>query len=405
MPMLNRRLLLQGIGGAGLALAAPHLAVAAAPGDRRFVLVILRGALDGLAAAPPYGDPDYKRLRGTLAIAEPGQEDGALDLGGRFGLHPALAPLHAYYKRDEMLVVHAVASSYRGRSHFDAQDMLESGVAVPHGARDGWLNRALAALPNATRGERDGLALGQAVPLAIRGKVPVASWAPTDLPEVEPGLMQAIAQLYKTDKLLGPALSEGMKGQIFADQVMNEGNRMNTAPGAGRQQFLQAAAAAGKLMAPDNGARIAVLDIGGWDTHANQGAARGRLAQVLQTLAEGLKTLAEGLGPAWSKTVVLVATEFGRTVQVNGTGGTDHGTGGAAFLIGGAVNGGRVVADWPGLSQARLFEGRDLAPTTDLRAIAKAVLVDHLRLPAGTVDAQVFPSSAAIKPIAKLIRV
>ncbi|MBL8707314.1 MAG: DUF1501 domain-containing protein, partial [Rhodospirillales bacterium] len=144
--------------------------------------------------------------------------------------------------------------------------------------------------------------------------------------------------------------------------------------------------------------------IGGWDTHANQGAVRGRLAQVLQTLAEGMKTLADGLGPAWAKTVVLVATEFGRTVQVNGTGGTDHGTGGVAFLLGGAVNGGRVIADWPGLSPARLFEGRDLAPTTDLRAVAKAVLVDHLRLPAAAVDAQVFPSSAGVKPMAKLIR-
>jgi len=403
--MLNRRLLLQGIGGAGLALAAPHLALAAAPGDRRFVLVILRGALDGLAAVPPYGDPDYQRLRGQLAIAEPGKESGALDLGGQFGLHPALAPLHEYYQRNEMLVIHAVASSYRGRSHFDAQDMLESGVAAPHGARDGWLNRALAALPSATRGERDGLALGQAVPLAIRGKVPVASWAPTDLPEVDPGLMQTIAALYKTDKLLGPALNAGMKGQVFADQVMNEGSRMNTAPGAGRQQFLQAASAAGKLMAPVDGARIAVLDLGGWDTHANQGAARGRLAQVLQTLAEGVKTLADGLGPAWSKTVVLVATEFGRTVQVNGTGGTDHGTGGVAFLLGGAVNGGRVVADWPGLSQPKLFEGRDLAPTTDLRSVAKAVLVDHLRLPAAAVDTQVFPSSAGVKALPKLIRV
>lgn len=403
--MLNRRLLLQGIGGAGLALAAPRLAIAAAAIDRRFVLVILRGALDGLAAVPAYGDPDYARTRGALAIAEPGKEDGALDLGGRFGLHPALAPLHEFYKRNEMLVVHAVASSYRGRSHFDAQDMLESGVAVPHGSRDGWLNRALAAMPGAVRGERDGLALGQAVPLAIRGKVQVASWAPTDLPEVETGLMQTIAALYKTDKLLGPALAEGMKGQMFADQVMNDGNRMNMAPGAGRQQFLQAASAAGKLMAPDNGARIAVVDLGGWDTHANQGGARGRLAQVLQTLAEGIKTLADGLGPAWAKTVVLVATEFGRTVQVNGTGGTDHGTGGVAFLLGGAVDGGRVVADWPGLSQAKLFENRDLAPTTDLRAVAKAVLVDHLRLPTAAVDAQVFPSSAAVKPLPKLIRV
>ncbi|MCC6469233.1 MAG: DUF1501 domain-containing protein [Alphaproteobacteria bacterium] len=408
--MLTRRHILSSIGAAGLAAAMPRLALAAAPGDRRFVLVILRGALDGLAAVPAYGDGDYKSLRGALAIAEPGQKgadgsDGALDLGGRFGLHPALAPLHDFYKRGEMLVVHATAGHYRGRSHFDAQDMLESGVAVPHGSQDGWLNRALAAMPGAASAARNGLALGQTVPLALRGKVPVASWAPSDLPEVEPGLMQTVAALYRNDRLLGPALAEGLKGQSFADQVMNDGQRMNQPPGPGRQQFLQTAAAGGKLMAPDNGARVAVLDVGGWDTHANQGAARGRLALVLQILAEGMVALRDGLGPAWDKTVVLVATEFGRTVQVNGTGGTDHGTGGVAFLLGGAVAGGRVVADWPGLSPAKLFEGRDLMPTTDLRAVAKAVLIDHLRLPAASVDAQVFPSSAAVKPMAKLVRV
>jgi uncharacterized protein (DUF1501 family) len=408
--MLTRRLVLSGIGAGTLVAVTPRLAVAAAPTDRRFVLVILRGALDGLAAVPPYGDADYKRLHGAIAIPEPGQKstegaDGALDLGGRFGLHPALGALHDLYKRGEMLVVHAVAGAYRGRSHFDAQDMLESGVSVPHGSQDGWLNRALAVMPTAPGGARQGLALGQTIPLALRGKVQVASWAPTDLPAVEPGLMQTVAALYRNDKLLGPALAEGLKGQRFADDVMNDGQRMNQPPGPGRQQFLQAATAAGKLMAPENGARVAVLDIGGWDTHANQGGVRGRLALVLQTLAEGMVALRDGLGPAWSKTVVLIATEFGRTVAVNGTGGTDHGTGGVALLLGGAVNGGRVLTDWPGLAQGRLFDGRDLMPTTDLRAVAKAILIDHLRLPPSTVEAQVFPSSAAVKPTAKLIRV
>jgi uncharacterized protein (DUF1501 family) len=403
--MLTRRLVLFGFGAGALVAVTPRLAVAAAPTDRRFVLVILRGALDGLAAVPPYGDPDYKRAHGPIAIAEPGQDDGALDLGGHFGLHPALAPLHEIYRRGEMLVVHATAGPYRGRSHFDAQDLLESGTTVPHGSQDGWLNRALAAVPAAPGGARQGLALGQTVPLALRGKVQVASWAPTDLPAVEPGLMQTVAALYRNDRLLGPALAEGLKGQRFAGAVMNDGQRMNLPPGPGRQQFLQAASAAGKLMAPENGARIAVLDIGGWDTHANQGGARGRLALVLQTLAEGLVAIRDGLGPAWSKTVVLVATEFGRTVQINGTGGTDHGTGGAAFLLGGAVNGGRVVTDWPGLAPGRLFEGRDLMPTTDLRAVTKAVLVDHLRLAPAAVEAQVFPSSGAVQPVAKLVRV
>jgi uncharacterized protein (DUF1501 family) len=406
MTVLTRRRVLAGLGaGAGAVLLPARLALAAAPGDRRFVLVILRGGMDGLAAVPPYGDPALKDLRrGALAIPEPGQPDGALDLGGRYGLHPALAPIHDFYKRGELLVIHAACSSYRGRSHFDGQDVLESGVATPHGARDGWVNRALAALQGPPGGPRQGLALGQSVPLALRGAVPVASWAPNALPALEPGLMQTIAELYRQDALLGPALAEGLKSQAFADSVMSGGQRMNQPPAQGAQQFRQAAAAAGKLMAPGNGPRVAVMDIGGWDTHANQGGARGRLANALQVLAEGLKDLAEALGPAWRRTVVLVATEFGRTAAVNGTGGTDHGIAGAAFLLGGAVAGGRVLADWPGLDGGRLYEGRDLAPTTDLRAVAKAVLIQHLGVPAQAVEQRVFPDSAAARPPAKLLR-
>lgn len=402
--MLTRRHVLAAL-GAGAALLPARLALAAAPGDKRFVLVILRGGMDGLAAVPPYGDPALKDLRrGQLAIAEPGQPDGALDLGGRYGLHPALAPIHAFYKRGEMLVIHAACSSYRGRSHFDGQDVLESGVATPHGTRDGWVNRALAAMQSAPGGARQGLALGQTVPLALRGPVPVASWAPNAMPALEPGLMQTIAEIYRGDELLGPALAEGLKSQAFADRVMNDGQRMNQPPAAGAQQFKQAAAAAGKLMAPANGPKVAVMDIGGWDTHANQGGPRGRLAGALQVLAEGLRDLAESLGPAWRQTAVLVVTEFGRTAAVNGTGGTDHGTAGAAFLLGGAVAGGRVLADWPGLAGGKLYEGRDLAPTIDLRAVAKTVLTQHLAIPAQAVDARIFPDSAAARPIAKLLR-
>ncbi len=382
------------------------LALAAAPGDKRFVLVILRGGMDGLAAVPPYGDPALKDLRrGALAVAEPGQPDGALDLGGRYGLHPALAPIHEYYKRGEMLVIHAACSNYRGRSHFDGQDILESGADTPHGVRDGWVNRALAAMQSSKAGARQGLALGQTVPLALRGPVPVASWAPNALPELEAGLMQTIAELYRRDAMLGPALAEGLKSQAFADGVMNDGQRMNQPPAQGAQQFRQAATAAGKLMAPAEGPRIAVMDIGGWDTHANQGGARGRLAGALQVLAEGLRDLAVALGPAWQQTVVLVATEFGRTAAVNGTGGTDHGTASAAFLLGGAVAGGRVLADWPGLDSNRLYEGRDLAATTDLRAVAKTVLIQHLGLTTQAVETRVFPGSAASRPLAKILRV
>jgi uncharacterized protein (DUF1501 family) len=406
MSMLTRRHVLAGLGaGAGAALLPARLALAAAPGSRRFALVILRGGMDGLAAVPPYGDPALKDLRrGQLAIAEPGQPDGALDLGGRYGLHPALGPIHDFYKRGELLVIHAACSTYRGRSHFDGQDVLESGVATPHGARDGWINRALAAMQGPAGGQRQGLALGQSVPLALRGAVPVASWAPNALPALEPGLMQTIAELYRQDALLGPALAEGLKAQAFADSVMSDGQRMNQPPAQGAQQFRQAASAAGKLMAPANGPKIAVMDIGGWDTHANQGGARGRLANALQVLAEGLKDLAEALGPAWKETAVLVATEFGRTAAVNGTGGTDHGIAGAAFLLGGAVAGGRVLADWPGLDGGKLYEGRDLMPTTDLRAVAKTLLIQHLGVPAQAVEASVFPDSAAARPLPKLLR-
>ncbi|MCK6449593.1 MAG: DUF1501 domain-containing protein [Alphaproteobacteria bacterium] len=402
--MLARRRVLRALGGGAVLAAMPaRLALADAPTSRRFVLVILRGGLDGLAAVPPYGDPDYRNARGALAIGEPGSEDGALDLGGRFGLHPALAPLFAFYGRGEMLAIHATCSAYRGRSHFDGQDVLESGIATPHATRDGWLNRALAVMPTARIGTRDGLALGPSVPLVLRGAVPVASWAPTDMPEVEPGLMQTIAALYRHDAMLGPALAEGLKAQSFADQVMNDGQRMNQPPGPGRQQFRQAAQAAGRMLAAANGPRIAALDLGGWDTHANQGAVRGRLAQALATLAEGVVDIAEGLGAAWRETAVLVATEFGRTVAVNGTGGTDHGTGGAAFLIGGAVAGGRVLADWPGLAPGRLYDGRDLVPTLDLRSVAKSVLIDHLGLPPKTVETRVFPDSRAAAPLKGLL--
>jgi uncharacterized protein (DUF1501 family) len=407
MNALTRRRLLASAGaGAGLAMLPARLALAAAPGDRRFVLVILRGGLDGLAAVPPYGDPALKDLRrGAMAIAEPGQPEGALDLGGRYGLHPALAPLHPYYKRGEMLAIHAACSNYRGRSHFDGQDILESGAATPFGVRDGWVNRALAALGTPSGGARQGLALGQTVPLALRGPVPVASWAPNALPQLEPGLMQTIAEIYRHDAALGPALAEGMKSQAFADETMNGGQRMSQPPAQGAQQFRQAAQAAGKMMAAAKGPRVAVMDIGGWDTHANQGGARGRLAGALQVLAEGLDDLAQGLGPAWKETVVLVETEFGRTAAVNGTGGTDHGTAGAAFLLGGTVAGGRVAADWPGLDGGRLHEGRDLAATTDLRAVAKTILIRHLGLPAQAVEARVFPDSAEARPLTGLLRV
>ena len=395
------RLVGTGVGGL-VTWAGMPISLARAATEKRFVVVILRGALDGLAAVPPYADRDYNMQRGALAFADPDSAEGALDLDGKFGLNPALRPLHEMYRAGEMLVVHAVASSYRSRSHFDGQDLLENGTMSPRGAGDGWLNRALALIGSPDR--RLGLAVGQTVPLLLRGSVPVGSWAPQQLPDVDGDFLAQLAKIYRRDPALGPALAEGLRVQKMSDEVLGEDKRMPGGPVRGAQAIRAAAGALGKLLAAKDGPRIGVLQAGGWDTHANQGVLIGRLAAALKTLADALATLKTGLGPAWRDTVVAVVTEFGRTVAINGSNGTDHGTAGVAFLLGGSVNGGRVVARWPGLGPAQLFEGRDLAPTTDLRAVIKGVLADHLGLLRDALDRAVFPDSESVVPLADLVR-
>ncbi len=386
--------------GVLLAQALPGVSFAALPGAGPFVVVILRGALDGLSAVPPYGDPDYRNARGAIAIARPGEAKGALDLDGFFGLHPALPLLHQRYRAGELLVVHAAASAYRERSHFDGQNVLENGGDRPSGTAGGWLNRALGALPG--RGV-EGLALGQNVPLILRGSVPVGSWAPSALPEVEPELLTRLRDLYSEDAALSARLDEATRmDSLAADEGMG-GGTMGAPKGGGIGRLKTIAETAGHMIAAPNGPRIAVLDAQGWDTHAGEGAAEGQLAGRLGGLDQVLDALRTGLGAEWSRTAVLVCTEFGRTVQVNGTGGTDHGTGAAALLLGGAVRGGRVLADWPGLAERHRYQGRDLTPTTDLRALAKAVLRDHVGVPESRL-AEVFPGSEQVRATRDLLR-
>jgi uncharacterized protein (DUF1501 family) len=394
------------IGAAMVAAGMPRVLLAKAATDNRFVVVILRGAMDGLAAVPPYADPDYRDLRGALALAAPGQADGIIDLDGFFGLHPALKPLHDFYAKGQLTVLHAVATPYRDRSHFDGQDLLENGTTAPHSAHDGWLNRALG-LMGASR--TLGLAVGQSVPLVLRGAAPVTSWAPTQLPEVSADFIDKVADLYRDDPVFGPALAAGIgdealvnKATAGVDMAASAGPKMGFKRG-GSGLAPAITGTVGKLLADPVGPRIAVIDVTGWDTHANQGTTNGRLAPVLADLGGGLAALAAALGPAWRNTVVLTLTEFGRTAAINGTGGTDHGTATAAFLMGGAVRGGRVIAQWPGLSRSRLYQGRDLAPTLDTRAICSAVLRDHLGLPLDALRRVVFPDSAALPPLADLI--
>jgi uncharacterized protein (DUF1501 family) len=395
MVTLSRRAALLGLTSA-VALGRASLALAAAATDQRLVVVILRGALDGMSAVAPYGDPALTGLRGEIAPAAPGQDGGALDLGGFYGLHPALADLHGMYRAGELLVVHAVAGPYRVRSHFEAQDYLESGA--DHRMTSGWLNRAVAALPPAPRPHAEGeaLAIGVSVPLLLRGPAQVGSWAPHGFANPSPDLYARVAALSHGDPVIGPAVAEGLRDRGFSASVM-EGEQ----PAADRYAFPALAAAAGRLLRAPDGPRIAALEIGGWDTHTAQVA---RLAGPLKQLNSGLAGLQAALGDAWRQTAVLVMTEFGRTVRVNGNRGTDHGTGTVAFVLGGAVAGGRVVADWPGLGAGRLLEDRDLQPTADLRSVAKGMLGAHLGLDASAL-AQVFPGSDAAQPMRGLIRV
>lgn len=384
LTLTRRQALLTG-SCAAAATFAPLTAFAALPTDKRFVLVILRGGMDGLAAVPAVGEPAYAPARGALA------EFDALTLDGTFGLHPALAGLHELYKAGEAAIVHAVAPPYRERSHFDGQDVLESGANAVYGAKDGWLNRALGAL-----GARDparSLAVAPQTPLVLRGDAPATSWAPTRLPTAEADTYDRLADLYSND----PVLSDALMRARAADDVAR-GMDMDAPPRRGGR-FAGAAEAATRFLKEPNGARVAVLEAGGWDTHVRQGAGEGRLARGLADLDQGLRTMRDGLGRDWAQTLVLVVTEFGRTVRTNGTGGSDHGVGGAAFALGGAVKGGRVLADWPGLRDRDLYEGRDLKATTDVRALFKAALTGHLGLGEGAVEDRVFPGSRTVTPL------
>lgn len=386
--MTTRRRVLQSI-GAGVAgvLAGHRFAFATADTDARLVVLLLRGGMDGLSAVPAFGDPDFEGARAGLAMAP----ESVLKLDDTFGLHPNLKGLAELFRRRELAVVHAVATPYRERSHFDGQNLLENGSEAPFGMQSGWLNRAIALLPSVNRPL--GVALDSNMPLVLRGAAPVSSWSPSLLPAPRADTMQRLAALYaETD----PALAQSFARAQGANALARQG------AAAGRAFGALMSAAARFLVAPE-GTRIAVAEIGGWDTHVNQAGARGALANNLATLDRGIETLRTELGSVWTNTMLIAVSEFGRTVAQNGTGGTDHGVGGAMFLAGGALRGGRVIADWPGLKPANLYKQRDLAATTDFRSVALGVLRDHLRIDEARL-ASVFPSDRAVRPLGGLAR-
>jgi uncharacterized protein (DUF1501 family) len=389
MTPLDRRTLLAGslALGAG-SLALPRMAFAQGTGTRNLLFVLLRGAADGMAMLAPVGDPGFAALRGQMLA----DYDKAPRIGSFFAVHPALAEIAKAAGAGEALFVHATATAYRERSHFDGQNLLESGGTAPYATKDGWLNR-LAGLMNAqTRGEPlRALAIASTVPLTLRGSAPVSNYAPSALPQASEDLIARVSQLYAGDSELGGLWSRALETRAMAadDGLKN----------------LRDARATGELtaslMRDANGARIGMIELGGWDTHANQRGAFARSAAQLDALIGAYRT---AMGPAWANTMVVLATEFGRTARMNGTGGTDHGTASAALIMGGTVRGGRVIADWPGLSESQLFERRDLAPTIALESVLAGAVAEHLRLDPKLAMAQLFPGRTAA-PLSGIVRV
>jgi uncharacterized protein (DUF1501 family) len=378
--------------------------------DPRFLVIVLRGAVDGLAVAAPVGDPEWRNLRGDKAVTLDGTSP-ALPLDEFFALNPAMPNLHRLYKASQALFVHAVATPYRERSHFDGQDVLETGFALPGASDSGWLNRAVSALQSATSGTRQAFAVGPITPLVMRGPAPVLSWMPPRLPPASNETVTRLLGLYRhTDPAFAAVLEERVDATAIAGAGGMDAKPADASPAVQtggiaqvRAYFAEAAGTAAKFLAQSDGPRVGALAFDGWDTHINEGAGKGRLADLLGALDGAIAGIETNMGETWRETVVALVTEFGRTAHLNGNDGTDHGTATVALFAGGALKGGRVLADWPGLKETDLLDKRDLKPTTDLRSILKGLLRDHLRVDERHLEAAVFPDSTAARPTEGLL--
>jgi len=410
----RRRFLL----GSGTLFAWAHLPkLARAEGrDPRFLTIVLRGALDGLATVAPVGDPDWVRLRGDDALTLAGKTP-ALKLDDFFALNPAMPNLHRMFAANEAIIVHATATPYRERSHFDGQDVLESGAEKPGAVRTGWLNRLLAGLAPEGRlpaSAGSAFAVGPVTPLVVRGPAPMLIWSPRRIPPAGDDTIARLVELYRHTDVRFAQVLEGRAKlvELAARSGMVEkpagpiaGPFVSPLAYAAQQRtyFSAVVGAAAQYLAQSDGPRVGALSLNGWDTHYDEGIASGQLAQLLGALDDALASIKDNMGAAWRETVVVLITEFGRTARINGSKGTDHGTATVALAVGGALKGGRVVADWPGLKPANLLEDRDLRATIDLRAVLKGLLRDHLRADEGMLAADVFPGSEQIKPMAGLV--
>jgi uncharacterized protein (DUF1501 family) len=431
---LSRRFVLRQAAGLGVTVSfLGGSAFAAADGAmarRKMVVVICRGGMDGLSVSPPVGDPDYQALRGAVAVSP----DQALKLDGTFGLHPALGCVHALALKGQARIAPAIASPDRARSHFEAQDVLETGAAQVYGVNTGWLNRTLEVMGPA---KVEALSVGATAPLILRGKVQAASWSPGKGVDETARLPTLLQDLYKADPMMGRAFARGLETEAMAQAAMtglnpaptpvsvdaaamapntmwrNAVNAQGMAPPAttqnaqaiaGQRQGREAARQLGSTLAgfmiQAGGPRIAAISLDGWDTHAGQVGQLNTRLSYLDAVLDGLNS---GLGGEWSNTVVVVATEFGRTARVNGTGGTDHGTGSTALVLGGGLKKAGIIGDWPSLKQDALFENRDLRPTLDMRGLFKGLLAEHMGVDRAALETKVFPDSADAKPVTGLV--
>jgi uncharacterized protein (DUF1501 family) len=396
--MLRRQLLHFGaftLGGLPVSLVSAQSA-----SQKKLVVVMLRGAVDGLSVVAPYAEPEYAASRPQIALPPPGADDGLLKLDAMFGLHPALAPLKRHWDGGQLAFVHASGSPDPTRSHFDAQDYLESGTPGRKSTPDGWLNRLLGVLPGEPAPTR-AISQGSTPPRIFAGTTSVANLGlgpnamqrrAIDNPQLQAGL----AKLYASDAQLSGTLRDTTEGRSGMARSMAAGERSmdpNADAGApSARSFAADARRLGTLIRKDPHTQLAFTAVGGWDTHVNQGAARGQLANRLASLGEGLDALSAGLGDAYKDTVIVVVSEFGRTLRQNGNGGTDHGRGNVMWLMGGPIAGGQVLGDWPGLDKSALADGRDLAVANDFRQVLSPVLQRHLGL-TETALATVFPQA------------
>lgn len=387
---MNRRSFMKQMCLGGIAtFALPGVTFAQVKHDGRFVFVLLRGGFDGLAALVPYGDASYERLRSGFAF----DESELFALNPMFGLAPGLAPLRELWQANELVALHAMAIPFRTRSHFDGQAILETGIDRPIGSSDGWMNRLLQVMS----GNRAGIAIAAGMPRSLTGPFEVQTWSPAQLGAVDDQYLQRLGALYRTDQALHGRFEAAIQQQdTVGEEAMARGNARRN----GVSAIMQAAA---KILRQDDGPNIAAMEFSGWDTHANQGLAGGALDRLLAQLAEGLVTFRRDMGPAWSNTTVVVMTEFGRTARPNGTRGTDHGTAGAGFVLGPRIAKSAVYADWPGLDDRSLFEGRDLKPTLDVRAVLKGAIAGTFDLSKPQLD-RVFPNAPDVRVLYDLMR-